>query len=124
LLHKTCAWGGTFELEVEIALDSGRPTIDIPGQGDCVIAAIGRAIADLTRDDASQVDALKFLVHFVGDVHPAVSRGRKPRKTPTWFAFNDDRPLAFFAGIWTSWHGKRGTQSVDLRRLDRHPIRW
>jgi S1/P1 Nuclease len=46
-----------------------RDCADIPGQGDCVIAAIGRAVADLTRDDASQVDALKFLVHFVGDVH-------------------------------------------------------
>jgi putative SOS response-associated peptidase YedK len=35
----------------------------------------------------------------------------KPRKTPTWFALNDDRPLAFFAGIWTAWHGKRGTKA-------------
>lgn len=35
----------------------------------------------------------------------------KPRKTPTWFALNDDRPLAFFAGIWTSWHGRRGTKA-------------
>ena len=35
----------------------------------------------------------------------------KPRKTPTWFAFNEDRPLAFFAGIWTTWHGKRGTKA-------------
>jgi len=35
----------------------------------------------------------------------------KPRKTPTWFAFNDERPLAFFAGIWTTWHGKRGTKA-------------
>jgi putative SOS response-associated peptidase YedK len=22
---------------------------------------------------------------------------------PVWFAFDDDRPLAFFAGIWTGW---------------------
>jgi SOS response associated peptidase (SRAP) len=35
----------------------------------------------------------------------------KPRKTPTWFALDEDRPLAFFAGIWTSWHGKRGTKA-------------
>jgi putative SOS response-associated peptidase YedK len=35
----------------------------------------------------------------------------KPRKTPTWFAFNEDRPLAFFAGIWTNWHGTRGTKA-------------
>jgi len=35
----------------------------------------------------------------------------KPRKTPTWFAFGEARPLAFFAGIWTTWHGKRGTKA-------------
>jgi putative SOS response-associated peptidase YedK len=35
----------------------------------------------------------------------------KPRKTPTWFALDDSRPLAFFAGIWTTWHGRRGTKA-------------
>jgi putative SOS response-associated peptidase YedK len=35
----------------------------------------------------------------------------KPRETPTWFAFNQERPLAFFAGIWAGWHGRRGTRS-------------
>jgi putative SOS response-associated peptidase YedK len=35
----------------------------------------------------------------------------KPRKTPTWFALNEDRPLAVFAGIWTVWHGRRGTKA-------------
>jgi putative SOS response-associated peptidase YedK len=24
----------------------------------------------------------------------------KPKKTPTWFAFDESRPLAVFAGIW------------------------
>ncbi len=38
----------------------------------------------------------------------------KPRKTPTWFAFGETRPLAFFAGIWTSWHGKRGTKANPI----------
>ncbi|MGH6753423.1 MAG: S1/P1 nuclease, partial [Bradyrhizobium sp.] len=40
----------------------------VPGQGDCILAAIDRAIVDLNKDGGS-VDALKFLVHFVGDVH-------------------------------------------------------
>ena len=31
--------------------------------------------------------------------------------TPTWFALSEDRPLAAFAGIWTTWHGKRGTKT-------------
>jgi putative SOS response-associated peptidase YedK len=35
----------------------------------------------------------------------------KPRKTPTWFARDEDRSLAFFAGIWTTCHGKRGTKA-------------
>lgn len=38
----------------------------------------------------------------------------KPRKTPTWFALDDTRPLTFFAGIWTTWHGKRGTKSKPI----------
>lgn len=38
----------------------------------------------------------------------------KPRKTPTWFALDRSRPLAFFAGIWTTWHGKRGTKSNPI----------
>jgi putative SOS response-associated peptidase YedK len=38
----------------------------------------------------------------------------KPRNTPTWFALNDDRPLALFAGIWTVWHGRRGTKSNPI----------
>jgi hypothetical protein len=57
-----------------------RDCADKPGQGDCVIAAINRAVANLNRDDADQVEALKFLVHFVGDVHQpfhavAIARG-------------------------------------------------
>ena len=38
----------------------------------------------------------------------------KPRKTPTWFALNDDRPLFAFAGIWTTWHGTRGTMKNPI----------
>jgi hypothetical protein len=30
--------------------------------------------------------------------------GRRP---PVWFAFNETRPLAFFAGIWTRWTSVR-----------------
>ncbi len=33
----------------------------------------------------------------------------KPRKTKRWFALNEETPLAFFAGIWTDWHGVRGS---------------
>jgi putative SOS response-associated peptidase YedK len=36
------------------------------------------------------------------------------RKIPTWFALSDERPLFFFAGIWTEWTGKRGTKADQV----------
>lgn len=38
----------------------------------------------------------------------------KPKKTPTWFAFDETRPLAGFAGIWTTWKGSRGTKKNPI----------
>ena len=35
----------------------------------------------------------------------------KPKKTPTWFALSDGRPLFAFAGIFTTWRGIRGPKS-------------
>jgi putative SOS response-associated peptidase YedK len=31
----------------------------------------------------------------------AIYADTKPRKTPTWFALSQDRPLLAFAGLWT-----------------------
>jgi len=36
-----------------------------------------------------------------------------PRKTPTWFALDDARPLFFFAGIWRPWTGERKAQAGE-----------
>ena len=38
----------------------------------------------------------------------------KPRKTPTWFALDEGRPLFAFAGIWTVWRGVRGPKSTPV----------
>jgi putative SOS response-associated peptidase YedK len=38
----------------------------------------------------------------------------KPKKTPTWFALSEERPLAVFAGLWCSWRGVRGTKANPL----------
>ena len=38
----------------------------------------------------------------------------KPRKTPIWFALNDDRPLFAFPGLWTRWGGVRGAKSAPV----------
>lgn len=36
----------------------------------------------------------------------------KPKKTKRWFAIDEGRPVAFFAGIWTSWSGTRGSMKT------------
>jgi len=38
----------------------------------------------------------------------------KPKKTPVWFAFDATRPLFAFAGLWTTWHGRRGTKAEPV----------
>jgi putative SOS response-associated peptidase YedK len=35
----------------------------------------------------------------------------KPKKTPTWFALDESRPLEVFACIWTAWKGACGPKS-------------
>ena len=36
------------------------------------------------------------------------------KKDVVWFALDDDRPLAAFAGIWTEFKGDRGTKSKPI----------
>ena len=42
----------------------------------------------------------------------------KPRKTPVWFALDEDRPLFAFAGIWRPWTGVRGTKAENPDRVE------
>lgn len=44
----------------------------------------------------------------------------KPKKTKRWFAIDETRPLAFFAGIWTNWTGERG--SIKSPRSGDHQL--
>jgi hypothetical protein len=39
---------------------------------------------------------------------------RDKKKDVVWFAFSDDRPLAAFAGIWTTFNDDRGTKSKPI----------
>ncbi|WP_170334951.1 SOS response-associated peptidase [Ruegeria arenilitoris] len=45
-------------------------------------------------------------------------RNAEGKSEPVWFALNQDRPLAFFAGIWTNWTSvrklKEGEVTTDL----------
>ena len=38
----------------------------------------------------------------------------RPRKTPKWFALDQDRLLFAFAGLWTPWRGLRGPKSAPV----------
>lgn len=54
-----------------------QPPRDCP-DGNCVVEAIRaqvRILADRTRPDAERTDALKFVVHFVGDIHQPLHGG-------------------------------------------------
>lgn len=54
-----------------------QPALDCPGN-DCVIGAINRQylrLAQHERSDAERREALKFLVHFVGDAHQPLHAG-------------------------------------------------
>ncbi|MBA2239330.1 MAG: S1/P1 nuclease [Lysobacter sp.] len=49
--------------------------------GDCVVVAIeeqARILADRTRTTPARRDALKFVVHFVGDAHQPMHAGNRP----------------------------------------------
>lgn len=37
-----------------------------------------------------------------------------PKKTLTWFALDESRPLFAFAGIWRPWTGVRGTKAASV----------
>jgi putative SOS response-associated peptidase YedK len=45
-------------------------------------------------------------------------RDASGKSEPVWFALGEDRPLAFFAGVWTSWTSvrkvKEGEVTADL----------
>ncbi len=43
--------------------------------------------------------------------HEALPGGRRP---PVWFAFDDTRPLACFAGIWTRWTSVRKLREGEV----------
>ena len=73
-------WGWSFKLHyVNLhAKDCAyQPAIDCPN-GECVVAAIdrySRILADRQRSARERREALKFLVHFVGDIHQPLHAG-------------------------------------------------
>ena len=61
-------------VDIPVRARDYRPARDcqLTPRGDCIIAALGRervALADRTAPDARRADALRFVVHLVGDLH-------------------------------------------------------
>lgn len=54
----------------------------------------------------------RCVVPFTSFCEPTDKPGPDGRKVWTWFALGEDRPLAFFAGLWGTWTGARGTQKA------------
>lgn len=50
----------------------------------------------------------RCLVPLTSFAEPDPASKKDGGRTPNaWFALSDERPLCFFAGLWTPWHGKR-----------------
>lgn len=49
----------------------------------------------------------RCVVPFTSFAEPGSTRDENGRTPNVWFALDDSRPLAFFAGLWTPWHGVR-----------------
>jgi hypothetical protein len=102
-----------------LTYDPARDCKSTP-QGDCVIAELARATATLTDKTNSKVargEALKFIIHLVGDVHQ-----------PLHCADNHDRggnliPVQFFKvhtdlhAVWDTWLITRtGLSDIEYAR--------
>lgn len=49
----------------------------------------------------------RCVVPFTSFAEPSPTRDENGRTPNVWFAIDESRPLAFFAGVWTPWHGVR-----------------
>jgi putative SOS response-associated peptidase YedK len=47
----------------------------------------------------------RCVVPFTAFAEPNPTKGPDGKTPNVWFALDDTMPLAFFAGIWTRWHG-------------------
>ena len=57
--------------------------------------------------------ANRCLVPFTAFSESELSPGGS--RQPVWFAFDEERPLAFFAGIWTRWTSVRKLKEGEVR---------
>lgn len=89
------------------------PARDCP-DGNCVVAAINRnflALSDRSRSNPERAEALKFLVHFVGDVHQPLHAGYRDDRGGNDFQINYRDEGSNLHSVWDSL-------ILDSRHLD------
>jgi hypothetical protein len=102
-----------------------EPALDCRG-GQCVVAGIAHyveVLADRSRSDAVRAEALKFVVHFVGDVHQPLHAGhRDDRGGNTWQVRFEGRGSNLHR-VWdSSLLASRGLAAPAYARLlEAHP---
>lgn len=118
------------------------PARDCP-DGNCVVAAINRnflVLADHARPDNERRDALKFLVHFIGDVHQPLHASPFDDRGGNDFQVNYHGTGRNLHGVWDSLILQKSALSVSdyadvlsrqspppadpTRRSDRPAVDW
>lgn len=102
------------------------PARDCP-DGDCVVAAIDRqlaVLADASTPRERRVEALKFVVHFVGDIHQPLHAGYADDKGGNDFQINYRRRGSNLHTAWDSWILETESDDFDvwMQRLAAGPL--
>jgi len=96
-------------------------------QGDCVVGAISvqtRVLGDRTRSVAERRDALKFVVHFIGDVHQPLHAGYARDKGGNDVQVQFDGRGSNLHSLWDSGllYAMRLDETAHLQRLRALPL--
>lgn len=99
----------------------------ICADGLCVVAAINRyaaVLGDRSATDATRADALRFLVHFVGDAHQPLHAGYRPDRGGNNYQVHFNGKGSNLHAIWDSQIlASRHLRWKDYaRRLERPPV--
>lgn len=91
--------------------------------GQCIIAGLAQQVAilgDRTRSDAVRLQALKFVVHFVGDIHQPLHAGYRDDKGGNLYQVQFDGRGSNLHRVWDSGLlSRRGLDAVAYaNRLD------
>lgn len=95
--------------------------------GQCVVAAIdayAAVLGDRTRPSHERAQALRFLVHFVGDVHQPLHAGYRPDRGGNNYQVRVDGQGSNLHSIWDSriLGSRRLGWKAYAHRLERQPI--